>query len=104
MEARETAERSAASPSLARSELPPRQAVLSGIDSAMTAALASPSAGAPASATATTTAGHAGFGEGTQALLDRLERLGEMRDKGLLQADEYETAKDAVMRELEARS
>jgi hypothetical protein len=44
------------------------------------------------------------FSEGTQALLDRLERLADMRDRGLLAADEYETAKDAVMRELEARS
>lgn len=43
------------------------------------------------------------FGEETQALLDRLERLADMRDRGLLDAAEYETAKDAVMRELEAR-
>ena len=46
----------------------------------------------------------AAFPEDTQALLDRLERLGEMRDRGLLKPDEYETAKDAVMHELEARS
>jgi hypothetical protein len=44
------------------------------------------------------------FSEGTQALLDRLERLADMRDRGLLGAEEYETAKDAIMRELEARS
>lgn len=43
------------------------------------------------------------FEEGTQALLDRLERLADMRDRGLLDPAEYETAKDAVMRELEAR-
>ncbi len=43
------------------------------------------------------------FGEETQALLDCLERLADMRDRGLLDAAEYETAKDAVMRELEAR-
>ncbi len=42
--------------------------------------------------------------ESTQALLDRLERLADMRDRGLLTAEEYETAKDAVMRGLEARS
>jgi hypothetical protein len=46
----------------------------------------------------------AGFEEGTQALLDRLERLADLRDRGLLGEDEYETAKDAVMRELETRS
>jgi hypothetical protein len=101
MEAREAAARAGATaPSLARSELPPRQAVLTGIDAAMAAALASPATAAPSSPSAPSTA----FAEGTQALLDRLERLGEMRDRGLLQADEYETAKDAVMRELEARS
>ena len=42
--------------------------------------------------------------EGTQDLLDRLERLADMRDRGLLTAEEYETAKDAVMHELEART
>jgi hypothetical protein len=44
------------------------------------------------------------FTEGTQALLDRLERLADMRDRGLLGADEYETAKAAIMAELEGRS
>jgi hypothetical protein len=44
------------------------------------------------------------FTEGTQALLDRLERLADMRDRGLLGGDEYETAKDAIMTELEGRS
>lgn len=43
------------------------------------------------------------FQEGTQALLDRLERLADMRAQGLLDEAEYETAKDAVLRELEAR-
>ena len=43
------------------------------------------------------------FSEGTQALLDRLERLADMRDRGLLEPAEYETAKDAIMRELESR-
>lgn len=45
----------------------------------------------------------AGFSEGTQALLDRLERLADMRDRGLLDPDEYETAKEAIVRELETR-
>lgn len=45
----------------------------------------------------------AAFEEGTQALLDRLERLADMRDRGLLEAAEYETAKDAIVRELETR-
>ena len=40
----------------------------------------------------------------TQALLDRLERLADLRDRGMLGEAEYETAKDSVMRELEARS
>jgi len=43
------------------------------------------------------------FTEGTQALLDRLERLADMRSQGLLDEAEYGTAKDAVLRELEAR-
>ena len=61
--------------------------------------------GAPAAAgTATGVAGDADFSEGTQALLDRLERLADMRDRGLLGADEFETAKEAIMRELESRS
>ena len=44
------------------------------------------------------------FSEGTQALLDRLERLADLRDRGLLGQAEYDTAKESVMRELEARS
>lgn len=44
------------------------------------------------------------FSEGTQALLDRLERLADMCDRGLLDPGEYEAAKTAIMRELEARS
>ena len=46
----------------------------------------------------------AAFNEGTQALLDRLERLADLRDRGMLGEAEYDTAKDSVMRELEARS
>lgn len=45
-----------------------------------------------------------GFVEGDQALLDRLERLADLRERGLLAPDEYETAKDAIMRELEERT
>ena len=45
-----------------------------------------------------------GFSEGTQALLDRLERLGDMRDRGLLTADEFEAAKATIVAELEARA
>jgi hypothetical protein len=41
--------------------------------------------------------------ESTTALLDRVERLADLRDRGLLGADEYETAKAAVMRELKDR-
>jgi hypothetical protein len=44
------------------------------------------------------------FREGTQALLDRLERLGDMRDHGLLTVEEFETAKAAVVAELEERA
>lgn len=44
------------------------------------------------------------FTEGTQALLDRLERLADMRDRGLLDPAEFETAKAAIMLELEGRS
>ena len=44
-----------------------------------------------------------GFVEGDQALLDRLERLADLRERGLLAPEEYETAKDAIMRELEDR-
>jgi hypothetical protein len=37
-------------------------------------------------------------------LLDRLQRLADLRDRGLLGLDEYETVKESAMRELEARS
>ena len=52
---------------------------------------------------ATAAGGSGEFAEGKQELLDRLERLADLRDRGLLQPDEYETAKEVVMRELEAR-
>ncbi len=48
--------------------------------------------------------GEPSFTEGTQALLDRLERLADMRDRGLLDPAEFETAKAAIMLELEGRS
>jgi len=44
------------------------------------------------------------FSEGSQALLDRLERLGDMRDRGLLTVEEFETAKGPIVAELESRS
>lgn len=52
---------------------------------------------------ATSTTDSLGTGD-TQSLLDRLERLAGLRDRGLLDAADYETAKEAVMRELERRS
>lgn len=64
---------------------------------------AAPAASAPSHAPVQPAVERAAFGEETQALLDRLERLADLRDRGLLDAAEYETAKDAVMRELEAR-
>jgi hypothetical protein len=48
-------------------------------------------------------AGPDGIDESTQALLDRLERLADLRDRGLLGRDEYETAKETIVRELETR-
>ena len=63
-----------------------------------------PGRSAPGRRAARAAADPAEFSEGTQALLDRLERLADMRDRGLLTPEEYETAKDAVMREIEARS
>ena len=45
-----------------------------------------------------------GFEESTQALLDRLERLGDMRDRGLLTVAEFEAAKATIVAELEARA
>jgi hypothetical protein len=48
--------------------------------------------------------GEPAFSEGTQALLDRLERLADLRDRGLLAPDEYETAKETIVRELEDRA
>ena len=44
-----------------------------------------------------------GISESTQALLDRLERLADLRDRGLLGREEYETAKETIVRELETR-
>jgi hypothetical protein len=43
------------------------------------------------------------WSEGPQALLDRLERLADMHDRGQLSDTEYAAAKDLVMRELESR-
>ncbi|MFL5751507.1 MAG: SHOCT domain-containing protein [Chloroflexota bacterium] len=78
-----------------------RQVQLQAIDGAMGALVLDATAHAPVGPVSD----HgAAFAEDTQALLDRLERLGQMRDRGLLAPDEYETAKEAVMHELEARS
>jgi hypothetical protein len=66
-----------------------------------------PGPGSPPASSVATDVGHqpgTGFEEGTQALLDRLERLADLRDRGLLVEAEYETAKDTIMRELETRS
>jgi hypothetical protein len=41
--------------------------------------------------------------ESTRALLDRLERLADLHAGGQLDDAEFEVAKDAVLRELEAR-
>ena len=70
-----------------------RQDQLRAIDALMGAAVTGAAAVAPTE-----------LPESTQAMLDRLERLAGMRDRGLLTAEEYETAKDAVMHELEART
>jgi hypothetical protein len=42
----------------------------------------------------------AGSGAVTADLVAHLERLAELRDRGLLAAEEYEVAKDAIMRDL----
>ena len=63
-----------------------------------------PPAGAPPATSGTQTSPQPAFTEGTQALLDRLERLADMRDRGLLGPEEYETAKTAIMAELEGRT
>jgi hypothetical protein len=70
----------------------PRRDQLQAIDALMGATVADALAGARSAA-----APPAG---GTQAVLDHLEHLGDMRDRGLLTPSEYETAKEAVMREL----
>jgi hypothetical protein len=71
---------------------------------AITPALVVDGAATDVDAAADGPAADAGFEEGTQALLDRLERLAVMRDRGLLEPAEYETAKDAIVRELETRT
>ncbi len=84
-----------------------RSAELQGIASDMGAVITEAEADTPADPLARAPDGAgdaAGFSEGTQALLDRLERLADLRDRGLLGQAEYDTAKESVMRELEARS
>lgn len=58
----------------------------------------------PGSVVGPPAAGGGEFPESRQALLDRLERLADLRDRGLLRPDEYEAAKEVVMHELESRS
>ena len=82
----------------------PRQDQLRAIDALMGAAVTEAAAETPADPARLAAEAPTELPESTQALLDRLERLADMRDRGLLTAEEYETAKDAVMRELEARS
>jgi hypothetical protein len=93
-----------------------REAELRGIAAEMGAVLTEAAAETPADpraragtsdtadGTAAGSATGASFSDGTQALLDRLERLADLRDRGMLGQGEYETAKESVMRELEARS
>jgi hypothetical protein len=88
-----------------------RRDELQAIDALLGAAIAEAAADAPIDPARRAAASGVGaedpsaeFPEGTQALLDRLERLADMRDRGLLTPEEYETAKDTVMRELESRS
>jgi hypothetical protein len=71
---------------------------LAGIPADFGAAVDAAMAGTPASPAPSE------FTEGTQALLDRLERLADMQDRGLLDPAEFETAKAAVMAALEERS
>jgi hypothetical protein len=79
--------------------------VLRAIAGDLGAAVDGAAALAPANPARALDAGPPGdFHEGTQALLDRLERLGDMRDRGLLTPEEFETGKSSIIAELEARS
>jgi putative oligomerization/nucleic acid binding protein len=78
-----------------------RTAELEAIDAAMGALVVGAASHAPVSPASPSVADGTG---GRQALLAHLERLGEMRDKGQLTAEEFDAAKDAVMQELEALS
>ena len=77
-------------------------------DGTTTPGAPTPPGGTGTGATAGTGVAHAEpepeFTEGTQALLDRLERLADMRDRGLLAPDEYDTAKARIMAALEGRT
>lgn len=88
-----------------RPTTPAEQAVLRDIAADMGAVVIEATASTPADplARAAATDDAAAFAEGTQALLDRLERLGDMRDRGLLSVEEFETAKAPIVAELEAR-
>jgi len=76
-----------------------RQAELQAIDSALGALVIDASAATPLPAPE----GVSGPRPSREALLAHLEKVGEMRDRGQLSADEFETIKDLVLRELEAQ-
>ncbi len=76
-----------------------RQAQLQAIDSAMGKLVIDASAAAPLRASD----GMPAPRPNRETLLEHLEKLGEMRDRGQLSADEFETLKAAVMTELEAQ-
>jgi hypothetical protein len=71
-----------------------REQQLQAIDTLMGAALTDARTNVAGSATPGSTA----------SMLEHLEHLGDMRDRGLLTTADYETAKEALMRELEGRS
>jgi hypothetical protein len=77
-----------------------RQAELQAIDSAMGQLVIDASAATPLTAPERAS----GPRPSREELLAHLEKLGEMRDRGQLSADEFETIKGVVMRELEAQS
>lgn len=82
-----------------------KREVLRAIAGDLAAAVDRAAALAPANPAGAVDAGPSGdFDEGTQALLDRLERLADMRDRDLLTAEEFETANSSIIAELEARS
>src|SRR4051812_29997876 len=74
-----------------------RQQALQAMDGALGALVLDAAAAAPIAGPGPGR-GEAAVSADPQAVVDRLERLAEMREQGLLTADEYETAKRALMR------